>query len=84
MLLKYAKIAKDKDIELFSIGYRLTNMTEKSDWFDVINKVKDIYSGKLIYQDKLTAWEYMSNQKLQNTFIKKLDYIGIVLDFPEH
>ena len=56
MIIKYAVLAESLKVEIFSVGYMLSNLTRDEEWENLTTKVRQIYSGKLIYQDKLHVW----------------------------
>lgn len=77
-ILRYAKIAEQKEVELFCVGTELSRLSvEKSDfWVDLIKEVRSIYSGKITYA---ANW-YDEFEKI--TFWEELDFIGIQAYFP--
>jgi len=76
-ILHYARIAEDLNVELFCIGTELSFTTEKNDlWVNkIINEIKNIYSGKLVYA---ANWDNYKNIQFWN----ELDYVGIDAYFP--
>ena len=76
-ILQQAKIARQTNIELFSIGTTLPQLTRSHpDFFvQLIDSVRTIYNGKIIYTaDWQTEFDDL-------TFWKQLDYIGIQAGF---
>ena len=75
-ILSQARIAEQENVEIFVIGTELVELTKHdNDWKDLINKVREIYSGKLTY-----ASEGLNSEKIR--FWSELDYIGIDAYFP--
>ena len=76
-VLEFAAIADSMSAELFCIGteFKISVQKRPDFWFELIDKIKAIYSGKLTYAanwddfDKVPFW-------------KSLDYIGIDAYFP--
>ena len=76
-ILEYAQIAKEEGVELFCFGTELGNaIAQRPDyWFQLIIKIKQIYTGKLTYAANWDDFEKVP-------FWHKLDYIGIDAYFP--
>lgn len=76
-ILNFAKIAQSEKMELFCFGTELKNPIAKRPqyWFHLIKKIKNIYSGKLIYA---ANWDEFD----EVPFWSELDYIGIDAYFP--
>ncbi len=75
-ILKYARLARDLDVELFCIGTELSFTTQKeAEWRELIAKVRKIYPGKLVYA---ANWDNFKNIR----FWDELDYVGIDAYFP--
>ncbi len=76
-ILHYADLAEKHGIELFCIGTEWENFIEKREpfWINLINKVKNIYSGKITYASN---WDEFEDTPFWNV----LDYIGINAYFP--
>lgn len=78
MLLSYGKLAEKMGVDILSIGMELKTLTiEKfhDKWRSIINKVRQVYSGKLVY---CANWDAYHKIK----FWDELDYIGIDAYFP--
>jgi len=76
-ILEYANLAEKNKIELFCIGTELETFVQNraENWRSLIDDVKKVYSGKLVYA---ANWdEYKSFP-----FWKDMDYIGIDAYFP--
>lgn len=72
----YAKMAEKEKVELFCVGTELSFTTQKdSEWRTIIEEVKKIYSGELVYA---ANWDNFKNIK----FWDILDYVGIDAYFP--
>ena len=76
-ILQLARVAAALKVDLFSVGTELKQSTWKRPafWRQLIQKVRAIYSGKLIYS---ANWD--EYQKI--TFWQDLDYIGVDTYFP--
>ena len=77
-ILRYARIAEAGNAEMYCVGTELTRLSleKPSYWKKLIQEVRQVYSGKLIYAanwyeeyDNISFWE-------------DLDYIGIQAYFP--
>ncbi|MBU1078665.1 MAG: hypothetical protein KKH98_15305 [Spirochaetes bacterium] len=80
MLLPYAALAGEKNIEMFSVGCELKSLSgnEHYDtWKDIIKELRKAYPGKLIYCANWDEYENVS-------FWDELDYIGVDAYFPLH
>ena len=77
-ILHYAEIAERNQVEMFCVGTELTRLTfEKSDyWRSLIQEVRKIYSGKLIYA---ANWFEEFEEII---FWEDLDFIGVQAYFP--
>jgi len=78
MILRYAKLAERNKVEIFSVGTELEGTTFsrwEARWRDVINKIKSVYSGYLIYSANWTEYKSVP-------FWDMLDFIGIDAYFP--
>lgn len=78
IMLKYAKLAQELQLEQFCIGTELeTTVYKKPEkWSVLIQQIKAIYTGKLTYA---ANW-YHEYEKVP--FWDQLDYIGIQAYFP--
>ncbi len=76
-VLAFAKLAEETGVKLFCIGteYKLAVKYRPHFWKDLIQEVRDVYSGKLTYA---ANWDNYQ----QVTFWDELDYIGIDAYFP--
>lgn len=76
-ILEYAHLAKEVNAEIFCIGTELENFVKHRPqfWFELINKIKSIYDGKLTYA---ANWDEFG----RTPFWDELDYIGIDAYFP--
>lgn len=77
-ILHYARLAEELKIELFCIGTELsgTTVTREKDWRQLIQKVRQVYSGQLTYA---ANW-YQEYTRIN--FWDELDFIGIQAYFP--
>jgi hypothetical protein len=76
-VLTYAKIAAEENVHLFCIGteYKLAVQERTAYWKDLIQKVRKIYPGKLVYS---ANWDSYADFPLW----EDLDYIGVSAYFP--
>ncbi len=77
-ILKYAVFAQEVGAELFSVGTELEATTFETwapRWDDVINSVRGVYTGKVVYSANWTEYKGV-------TFWDKMDFIGIDAYFP--
>lgn len=76
-ILKWASVADSMKVDLFCIGTEIRHSTEKRAvfWRTLIDKIKKVYKGKLIYAPNWDDYDKVS-------FWDKLDYIGIDAYFP--
>ncbi len=78
MMTHYATIAQQKGIDEFSVGCELATMSGSADhsaWLTVINAIKAIYSGPLVYAATTVEYPNVS-------FWDQLNFIGIDAYFP--
>ncbi len=70
-VLNYARVSEMLGVELFCIGTELSGLSgEKKYWSDLIDSVRSIYSGKIIYASNFDDYKNVS-------FWDKVDFIGI-------
>ncbi|MBF2709600.1 glycoside hydrolase family 113 [Flavobacterium soyangense] len=76
-ILHFATLSETLGIEMFCIGteMKLVVQNRPAFWNDLIDRVRKVYRGKLIYA---ANWD----EYLQVPFWDKLDYIGIDAYFP--
>ncbi|QCK15129.1 glycoside hydrolase family 113 [Mangrovivirga cuniculi] len=76
-ILHYAEIADSMNVDMFSIGNELRKLVVSypEHWKDLIEKVRKVYKGKLIYS---ANWDNYS----QISFWDELDFVGINAYFP--
>ncbi len=76
LILDYARLAEDQDIEILCIGTELSFASQKTEyWTDIISSIRKIYRGSLVYA---ANWDNFKNIR----FWQKLDYVGIDAYFP--
>ena len=78
MMTHYATIAQQKGVEEFSVGCELTTMSgsaDRSAWLTIIDAIKAIYSGPLVYAATVDEYPNVS-------FWDQLNFIGIDAYFP--
>ncbi len=70
-VLNYANICEMLGVEMLCIGSELAGLSGERDlWVDLIDKVRKIYSGKIIYASNFDEYRKVS-------FWDEVDYIGI-------
>lgn len=76
-ILRMARLGDSSQVDLFCIGteFRTAIARNPAFWFDLIKKIRQTYSGKLVYSANWDDWE-------QVPFWKELDYIGLSGYFP--
>lgn len=76
-ILEYAELARELNVPIFCIGTELEKFIDHRPefWFDLIDRIKHIYSGKLTYA---ANWDEFN----RTPFWGQLDYIGIDAYFP--
>ena len=77
-IMHYAKIAAEKEVELFCVGTEFTKLTKAKPlyWKTLIADIRPFYKGELTYAANwYKDFEHIS-------FWKDLDYIGIQAYFP--
>ncbi len=78
IMLHYAMLAKASNTELLCIGTELRSSLKNKaqDWIELIQDIREIYSGKLTYA---ANWD---DDLEQTDFWSELDYIGIQAYYP--
>jgi hypothetical protein len=76
-ILDYAELAQSTNSEILCIGTELEKFVEQRPdfWFELINKIKKVYKGKLTYA---ANWDEFK----RTPFWNELDFIGIDAYFP--
>lgn len=76
-IMQFAHIADTTHAELFCIGTEFNNAIHKRTafWTTLIDKIKTVYHGKLIYSSNWDDWDRVP-------FWNQLDYIGLGGYFP--
>lgn len=77
-IITYAEVAERNNVEMYSVGTELEATTFHAwthRWMQIIEKVRDIYSGKLTYSANWTEYKDVP-------FWEELDMIGIDAYFP--
>ena len=77
MILSYAQLCEEENVDLFCIGTELTSFVQKRNryWRSLIKSIRKIYSGKITYAANWDSYNTIS-------FWGELDYIGIDAYFP--
>jgi len=74
-ILHYAQLAEDNQIDMFIIGTELAGTTHRSEWEQIIDDIRAVFSGEITYA--------ADNDNYYNiTWWDKLDYIGVDAYFP--
>ncbi|MGB2629716.1 MAG: discoidin domain-containing protein [Candidatus Omnitrophota bacterium] len=76
--LRYARLAQENSVEIFSVGTELEGTTFEAwnhRWSRLIDKVREVYKGYLTYSANWTEYEEVP-------FWDKMDFIGIDAYFP--
>jgi hypothetical protein len=76
--VRYAKMAQEHKVELYAVGTELENTSFshwEPQWRDVIDSVKGVYTGHLVYAANWTEYETVP-------FWDMMDLIGIDAYFP--
>lgn len=74
-IMSYAELAQQEQIEILCIGTELQKTIHRPEWFEVIENVRSVYTGKLTYAANFNEFERVP-------FWKMLDFIGIQGYFP--
>lgn len=77
-ILHYAALAAQYNVELLCIGTELSNTTTsrwKDKWMDIIDSIRKIYKGPIVYAANWDEYETVS-------FWPAVDYIGLDAYFP--
>ena len=88
MLMKYARLAAESNIEILCIGTELVRATQRqftAQWRTLISTIRRQYHGKLVYASNWSgAFDYGINwpEYDQVEFWNELDYIGIDAYYP--
>ena len=84
----YAKIGQSHGVEQITIGTELISMstarmhpTNTENWIKLINRIKEVYSGKLTYSANSGVEEFV-NEKANIEFWPHLDSIGLSAYLP--
>jgi len=76
LILDYAKLAQEEDVEIFDIGTEFTSLEKETEqWQELIQEVRKIFSGQVTYSSN---WDNYQNV----SFWEELDFIGIDAFFP--
>jgi len=77
-ITNYAQIAEEESVEMFCVGVELDSMSViaySNNWVDVINTVRNIYNGPIVYTANWDAYT-------DCCFWYHVDYAGIDAYFP--
>jgi len=76
-IMNYAQLAEAFGVELFCIGTEIRNsaIKRKKFWLQLIEKIRTVYSGKLVYAANWDSYDDVS-------FWGAVDYIGVSAYFP--
>lgn len=80
-LIKIAEYAEKNKIEYLTIGTEFGNLNREimrsKDWPSIIAKIRNVYSGKLIYAQNLGPKYSLSDLLLLADFAKNIDFMAI-------
>ncbi len=88
MMLKYAKLAQEENVEMICIGVEYLVATQpkyQSQWREMISRIRQAYSGKLTYAANwsgMPIWGIPTPEYKQVKFWDMLDYVGIDAYYP--
>lgn len=75
-ILHYAELAQEFNVEMFCIGCEMLNTEHRTnDWLDLIQNIKKVYKGKIVYN---TNHDHEESAIWTNV----LDYIGTSAYYP--
>lgn len=77
LMLSYARLAQETDVEIISVGSEYHTLTKKYDtrWRKLIKDIREVYTGALTYSASFnTAW---ADEGAILTFWDELDVIGL-------
>jgi len=78
LIINYAHFAEENEVDILSIGVELSSMEKETEhWNNLIDSVRKVYSGQLIYS---VNWHNAFNNDIE--FWDNLDSIGIDAFFP--
>lgn len=78
MILRYARLAEENKVEIYCVGTELENTTFsawETQWRDIINSIKEVYTGYTVYAANWTEHEGVN-------FWDTVDFVGIDAYFP--
>ncbi len=76
LMVSYAKLAEDTDVEVFSVGAEFTSLQgETAAWRNLIGRIRDVFSGEVTYSANWDAYREVQ-------FWNSVDFIGIDTLFP--
>lgn len=75
-ILHYAKLARRRRVEVFSIGAGLSFTLDRTDkWKQIVDKVKRVYRGDIIYAANKDSYPMLDEWD-------NIDYVGINMNYP--
>ncbi len=78
ILLHYAELAEERQVEIFMLGSELATLRNRTqEWNQLIDVVRNRYSGKLSYSVNFWANRDEYEQVFEMTQWRHLDYIGV-------
>lgn len=80
LMLEYAYLAQQTNIEYFNIGTEFNSLQQyyPTEWIQIIEEIRAVYQGNLTYSFN---WDRLEDIK-GNPFVPLLDYIGLDAYFP--
>ncbi len=74
-IMHYAEIAEANGVDVLVIGTELSGTEQRPEWNDIIDNVRDVYSGEIVYGANWDSYQDVP-------FWEKVDYIGVDAYFP--
>ncbi|MCC5909619.1 MAG: hypothetical protein JJT76_04180 [Clostridiaceae bacterium] len=81
LLLPYAELAQEMNVEIFNIGTELNSLQHNrysDEWLRLIKEIREVYQGELIYSFNWDCFREIPSIE----FVSMLDYVGIDAYFP--
>ena len=74
MIVKYARLSEELKCEILSVSCELINVNHREqEWRDIIRKIREVYSGKLVSSAN------HSGEEVSKNWLDAFDYIGVML-----
>lgn len=86
LILGYAKVAQEEDVEFLSVGAELQSLEPEAErWVTLIQSVREIFAGQVTYGfnwDSLLSKNGLVDRSLLRPIIDATDFIGISAYYP--